>query len=421
MKFAADLHIHSRYSRATSRDCTIPILHKWAQIKGLPVLGTGDCTHPAWLREIRSHLVEAEPGFFRLKSLPPLPKPIDIDPHPIKVRFVLTTEISCIYKKENRTRKIHCLLLLPDFDSVVKIADRLKTIGSLMVDGRPILKLDARDLLEIVLENAPEGVLIPAHVWTPWFSLFGSKSGFDSVEDCFADLSPYIVALETGLSADPTMMRLVSALDRLSLVSNSDSHSPANIGREATIFDTEFSYYGIRKSLMENSIHGTVEFFPEEGKYFSSGHRNCNYRQVRAFPHSRHAVCPLCAKPLTAGVMHRVYELADRTAVPQNIAPNYSATISLREIIGQILQIGSNTKGVAKRYARLINLFGSELGILLETPIQEISRRYSPILAEAVDRIRKGNITKHPGFDGKYGKILIFSTKELESFPVKPI
>ena len=421
MKFFADLHLHSRYSRATSKYCTVPTLRKWAQIKGINVLGTGDFTRPAWLQELRESLTEEEPGFFRLKESPPPLLPIDISSHPIEIRFVLTAEIACIYRKSGRIRKNHSVLLVPGFDAAAKINSRLEKIANLASDGRPILKLDVRDLLEIALENVPDSLLIPAHVWTPWFSLFGYKSGFDSIEECFGDLSGHIVALETGLSADPRMMRLVSALDRFALVSSSDSHSPENIGREATIFDTEFSYDGIRRSLTENSVFGTVEFFPEEGKYFSSGHRKCNYRVDRFPPNSHRSVCPVCQKSLTTGVMDRVNELADRTTVPDSCRLDYFSTISLRDIVGQILRVGSKSKGVTRRYAELIGLFGSEFDILLKRPIDEISHRYSPILAEAIDRIRKGRIEKQPGFDGKYGTISIFSEREINSFPRKPI
>ena len=421
MKFFADLHIHSPYSRATSKWCTIPILYEWAQIKGIHVLGTGDCTHPSRLKELEEYLVEAEPGFYKLKSTPAVFRSVDLSPYPIEVRFILTAEISCIYRKNNTIRKNHQVLLVPNFDSATKINNRLQKIAHLASDGRPILKLDAHDLLEIVLECAPGSLLIPAHIWTPWFSLFGSKSGFNSVEDCFGDLSDYIVALETGLSADPRMIRLVSSLDRFALISSSDSHSPANIGREATIFDAEFNYYGIRNSLTNNTVFSTVEFFPEEGKYFFSGHRKCNYHVDHSLSDSHHIICPVCNKPLTRGVMDRVCELADRTTVPDSSQLNYFSTISLRDIIGQILQVGPKSKGVMKRYAELIGLFGSEFNILLERTVNEISSRYSPILAEAIDRIRKGNIEKHPGFDGQYGKIVIFSDREIKSFPKKPI
>ena len=303
MDFSADLHVHSLYSRATSRDCTLAGLLAWARIKGIQIIGTGDFTHPGWFNRLREELEPAEPGLFRLKNEAVVPSPLSgVTPTMSPVRFILSAEISSIYKRHGMVRKVHNLLYVPDLDSAARISSKLAGIGNIESDGRPILGLDSRDLLEILLEQAPEGFLVPAHIWTPWFSLFGSKSGFDFIEECYGDLTGHIFALETGLSSDPDMNRFISSLDRFSLISNSDCHSPSKLGREANLFSTGFDFFSLRDAIRGNrreSFRGTVEFFPEEGKYHYDGHRNC---KVCLDPHETRRLglrCPVCGKPLT--------------------------------------------------------------------------------------------------------------------------
>ena len=313
--FYADLHIHSRYSRATSRDCDLEHLSIWARRKGIMLLGTGDITHPAWRQELGDKLAPAEPGLYRLRA--DLQRSVDGETPPAlraaEVRFILQGEISTIYKRNGRTRKVHHIVFLPTFEAAERLAAALGRIGNLAADGRPILGLDSRDLLEIVLDAADGAFLIPAHVWTPWFSLFGSMSGFDSVEECYADLASHIFALETGLSSDPPMNWRLSTLDRYRLVSNSDTHSPQKIGREACAFATEMDFFALRRALQTGEGYGgTIEFFPEEGKYHLDGHRKCNLRWMPAETRRHQGICQVCGQPVTIGVMHRVEELADR-------------------------------------------------------------------------------------------------------------
>ncbi|MCP4667435.1 MAG: AAA family ATPase, partial [Deltaproteobacteria bacterium] len=314
--FLADLHIHSHFSRATSRNLDPEHLDLWARKKGLAVIGTGDFTHPGWVAELRDKLVEAEEGLYQLE--PGRRKGVDAQAPascPGPTRFLLSGEISCIYKKGGKTRKVHHLILMPDMASVLKLNKRLDRIGNITSDGRPILGLDSRDLLEIVLEASERAFFIPAHVWTPWFSLFGSKSGFDALEECFEDLSPHIHALETGLSSDPPMNRLLSALDNYVLVSNSDAHSPGKLGREANLFDTGLGYSRMVGAMTRGTgFMGTVEFFPEEGKYHLDGHRKCRARLEPEETKDLEESCPVCGKPVTVGVLHRVHDLADRDA-----------------------------------------------------------------------------------------------------------
>ena len=314
MRYIADLHIHSPFSRATSKAGNLQGLATWARVKGIHLVGTGDFTHPGWFSQLKKQLVPAEPGFFKLKDQaipPPLPQ---MTPAALPCRFLLTAEISSIYKRHGAVRKVHNLLYVPDFTSAERINSVLAGIGNIESDGRPILGLDSRDLLEILLERAPEGFLVPAHIWTPWFSLFGSRSGFNTIEECYGDLTPHVFALETGLSSDPGMNRLIPALDRFALISNSDCHSPGKLGREANIFHTDFSFFALREALknpLTGAFAGTIEFYPEEGKYHYTGHRNCNVSQSPDETKKKGTVCPVCKKPLTVGVMHRVEELAE--------------------------------------------------------------------------------------------------------------
>ena len=419
MRYIADLHIHSPFSRATSKSSNLAGLAAWSAVKGIDVIGTGDFTHPGWFRQLRETLQPAEPGFFKLTGIN-IPDIMDIGvtDQARSCRFVLTAEISSIYKKQGRVRKIHNILFVPDFDSAARINSRLASLGNIESDGRPILGLDARDLLEIVLELAPEGFLVPAHIWTPWFSLFGSKSGFDAIDECFDDLSRYVFALETGLSSDPDMNRLVSALDRFTLISNSDCHSPGKLGREANLFACGYNYFSMRDALKNpvvGGFQGTIEFFPEEGKYHHDGHRKCSISLPPRETREIDAVCPVCSKPLTIGVMHRVMELADRETpyYPPN-SPGYYSLIPLAEVLGEIFAKGPQTKTVLQEYGKLIRMFDSEFNLLLNAAIDEISTRYSPVLGEAVNRIRSGKVIRKAGFDGEFGVIKVFEQGELK-------
>ena len=431
MKFFADFHLHSKYSRATSGDMDLEHLDKWARIKGIKVLGTGDFTHPAWLKELKSKLEEAEPGLFRLRPQnkliqnngwhPPISKNGADD-----LRYLLTSEISCIYSKNNRTRKVHMMIFAPSFEAVDKINAHLGWIGNLKADGRPILGLDAKELLKIALNASPEVLVVPAHAWTPHFSVFGSESGFDSLKECFEDYTKYIYAIETGLSSDPAMNWRLSALDNITLISNSDSHSPHRIGREANIFEGKITGY---KNLMEalkfgrkapsslaNRLVETIEFFPEEGKYHYDGHRNCQIVFSPEETKTNKDLCPKCGRPLTIGVMNRVMKLADR---PENFALEkavpFQRLIPLEEIIADVFDMGVGTKTVEQEYQDLINRFGSEFKILLETEISEIAAGNARI-AEAIKRVRAGQVKIAPGYDGEYGKIKIFEDNERENF-----
>ncbi len=415
MQYIADFHVHSPHSRATSKESTPAGLAGWARIKGIHLVGTGDFTHPAWRKRLGEELVEAEPGFFRLRGDDP-PLPLATRCEPIPVRFVLTTEISSIYKKDGRVRKIHNVIFAPDLAAVDRLCGRLAAIGNIESDGRPILGLDARDLLEIVLETNPDGFLVPAHVWTPWFSLFGAKSGFDSIEDCFGDLTPHVFCFETGLSSDPAMNRLVSALDRFTLISNSDCHSPAKLGREANLFETDFDFFAMRRALQDptRGFAGTIEFYPEEGKYHYDGHRKCDLCLDPAESRRLGGRCPVCNRPLTIGVHHRVLELADRTEpVFPDGDPGYHSLIPLPEIIGELLGRGPATKAVTQQYSRLIAAFGSEFNILLRAAKEDLDAAL-PLLGEAVDRMRRGAVHKRPGYDGVFGEIHLFAAGELD-------
>jgi len=417
MNYIADLHIHSPFSRATSRESTLSGLLGWARIKGIQVVGSGDFTHPGWFARLQEELEPAEPGLFRLRGEKAVPSPLpEVAPSGAPVRFLLSAEVSCIYKRHGRVRKVHNLLYVPNFAAAERLNRRLAAIGNIVSDGRPILGLDSRDLLEIMLEVAPEGFLVPAHIWTPWFSLFGSRSGFDSVEDCFGDLAGHIFAMETGLSSDPAMNRLVSGLDRYSLISNSDCHSPAKLGREANLLATGFDFFSLRDAFRGNrrsSFHGTIEFFPEEGKYHFDGHLDCKVCLDPAETRRLGELCPVCGRPVTVGVHHRVLTLSDRQEpfYPPD-APQFFSLIPLAEIIGELLGAGPATKGVLGSYTRAISLFGSELELLLRTPLEEIGR-HSPLLGEAIGRVRSGQVIRQPGYDGRYGVIRAFADGEL--------
>lgn len=428
MRYIADLHIHSPFSRATSKASHLPGLAAWAAVKGIQVVGTGDFTHSGWLGQIEENLEEAEPGFFRLKNDDPsaygdlLPEGLSVDVS--RIRFVLTSEISSIYKRGGRVRKVHNILFAPDLVSVKRINATLAGIGNLESDGRPILGLDSRDLLEILLEKAPEGFLVPAHIWTPWFSLFGSKSGFDAIEDCFGDLTSHIFALETGLSSDPDMNRMISALDRFSLISNSDCHSPSKLGREANVLNTGFDFFSMRDALRNPSdsqgnqrFEATVEFYPEEGKYHCDGHRKCKVVLEPAETRKLNGICPVCNRPLTVGVLYRVMELADRDSpVYPPGSPEVHSLVPLPELLSELLGVGPATKKVTAAYVDLIRQLGSEFTILMETGIDVLAESASPILAEAVRRVREGKVIRNAGYDGEFGVIRVFTDRERKSF-----
>jgi DNA helicase-2/ATP-dependent DNA helicase PcrA len=416
MKYVADLHIHSLYSRSTSKNCNLQELKKWALVKGINILGTGDFTHPAWYTMLKESLVPGGNGFFTLKEGTPDSLISAYKTDNIPFAFCLQAEISSIYKKNGKTRKVHSLIYAPDLEIVARINAKLSTLGNISSDGRPILGLDPKHLLEILLDISPDCHLIPAHIWTPWFSLFGSKSGFDAIEECFEDLSKYIFALETGLSSDPPMNWRVSALDRFSLVSNSDAHSPAKLMREANLFATELSYYGMFKALQEKEgFLGTLEFFPEEGKYHYDGHRKCNVCLNPAQSLELANKCPVCGKMLTIGVMHRVLELADRDNVYKPpFQKDYSSLLPLQEILAEILGKGTAAKSVSEAYWKIIASFGNEYNLLMDVPLEEIAGKCGLALAEAIKRMRRTEIHPKAGYDGEFGVIKIFKPHELE-------
>jgi ATP-dependent DNA helicase UvrD/PcrA len=414
--FQADLHIHSRFSRACSKDCDLEHLAWWALRKGITVVGTGDFTHPAWRDELRESLVPAEPGLFRLgqeardrlRRLAPASCGGE-------VRFMLSAEISTIYRGADHTRKVHHLLYAPTFEAADRISGALSKIGNLASDGRPILGLDSRHLLEITLDGGPGCYLVPAHAWTPWFAVLGSKSGFDAVADCYGDLAGHVFAIETGLSSDPPMNWRCSSLDGYRLVSNSDAHSPPMLGREATTFDVEVDYFAMADALRSgDGLAGTIEFYPEEGKYHLDGHRKCGIRFDPAQSREHQGTCPQCGKPLTIGVLHRVAELADRPAGYRPAgAPGFTNLVQLPQIVGEILATGPKSKRVGAEVDRLVAALGPELSILTEADADDVRRVGGGLLAEAVARLRRGEVRREAGYDGEYGVISLFAPGEL--------
>lgn len=409
MKIIGDFHIHSRFARACSKNLTIPNLALWGKKKGINVLGTGDFTHPEWFKELRKELTPAEPGLYRYKA--------ELSN---STRFLLTSEISNIYKKDGKVHKIHTLVFAPSLEIVEKINKELSGRGfNIRSDGRPILGQDVKDTAQIIWDISPDCVIIPAHTWTPWFSVFGSASGYDSLEECFGDLTPRIFAIETGLSSDPGMNRRVSKLDHIALISNSDAHSLENLGREANIFDTELSYAGIMDAIRSNDpkkFLSTIEFFPEHGKYYYDGHRAHNVSLAPQETKKLNDICPVCGKGVTVGVLHRVDDLADRPegSMLHGAVP-YKSLVPLREIIGQALGRGVVSKAVQKEYDILLGHFGNEFSILLHTSLEEIGKISSPLIAEGVKRVREGKLHIVPGYDGEYGIVQIFTDEERKS------
>ena len=417
MRFVADIHLHSRWSRATSRDLNPENLHRWSQLKGIGVVGTADFTHPEWLAELKEKLEPAEEGLFRLR--PKIAADADGPVPPScrgPVRFLLTVEISSIYKRGGRTRKVHNVVCLPGFDAVDDLNRRLSAIGNLGSDGRPILGLDSRDLLEICLEVDPRALFIPAHIWTPHFAVLGASSGFDSLEECFDDLLPHIFAVETGLSSDPPMNSRLSALDRYAVVSNSDAHSPSRLGREATCFDTDLSYTGLLEALRSRDpsrFTGTIEFYPEEGKYHYDGHRKCGIRWKPAETRAAGGLCPECGRKLTVGVLHRVESLADRGEEEEPpVDRPFEYLIALDEVIGSCIGVGPKSKRVQGVHRSLLDQLGPELPLLRAVDPERIAACGQPLVAEGVRRMREGRVSIEPGYDGEYGVIQVFSEEE---------
>jgi DNA helicase II / ATP-dependent DNA helicase PcrA len=406
MKLIVDLHIHSKYSRACSKDMEPVGMEHWCSLKGIDVVATGDYVHPEYLKELKEKLEPAEAGLFKLKS-----KPLS------QIRFILSVELALIYKHDGKVRKIHHLVLAPDFEAAEKLSKELGGIGNINSDGRPILGLDSQQLLQIIMGVSDRCMLIPAHAWTPWFSVFGSKSGYDSIEECFGKYADLIKAVETGLSSDRLMNQRCSMLDEIALVSNSDAHSPAKLGREANVLDCELSYDGITETIKRNhpgSFLHTIEFFPEEGKYHLDGHRDCGVRLLPRESQEKKNKCPVCHKPLTLGVLHRVEELADKAwnfkpgpeFVPQR------AIIPLEELIADAFECGTATKKVRNEYLSMVQKGKSEFFVLLDLEPEKLKKISHSRVFEAIIKMRRGQINISPGFDGQFGKISIFRKKQ---------
>jgi DNA helicase-2/ATP-dependent DNA helicase PcrA len=416
MEVIADLHIHSHFSIATGRDADLAHLDLWGRYKGLQVVGSGDCTHPKWLEELASKLAPAAPGVYTLKTDSVLPLNLRgpgweaAEP----VHFMITGEVSTIYKKDGKVRKVHLLLLLPDLDAAQKLSERLGRLGNVASDGRPILGLDARFVLELVLEIDPRALVIPAHIWTPWFSVLGSKSGFDSLEECFGESTAYIYAVETGLSSDPPMNWRVSDLDRFALVSNSDAHSPQKLAREANIFHVAPTYPDLAQALRtREGLGGTIEFFPEEGKYHLDGHRQCGLRLTPEETKRLGGLCPRCGRSVTLGVDYRVLDLADRqNGVRPAGARPFESLIALPAILSEVLGVGAGSKKVRQAYFRLLEKLGPELEILRHVSLEGLAREGGALLAHAIDRMRRGEVHIAGGYDGAYGEIRLFTPEE---------
>lgn len=413
--YIADLHVHSRYSRATSKDCSPETLELWARRKGIDIVGTGDFTHPAWREELKEKLIPAENGLYVLKEECRIKDGITDDNR--KPRFVVSGEISSIYKKGDRVRKIHNLILLSSLEDAENLSHKLETIGNIHSDGRPILGLDSRDLLEITLEICKDAIFVPAHIWTPHFSLFGAFSGFDRIEDCFEDLTPYIHALETGLSSDPAMNWRLSALDRYQLISNSDAHSPSKLGREANLLDIELSYQGLEGAIQRGKgFCGTIEFFPEEGKYFLDGHRKCNLSLTPAETKKYNGICPVCGRKITIGVLHRVEELADREegfVLPT--AKGFESLVPLPEVIASAMGCAVTSSKVNVQYEKMLRELGAEFSILREIPLEDIRHCVGNFLEEGIHRLRTGQVERTAGYDGEYGVIQVLKKEETDN------
>lgn len=403
MRIITDLHLHSKYSRATSPKLDHQGIAYWAKKKGVDIVGTGDFTHPLWLSQLKQNLTEAGEGVYKVKEGE-------------GAFYILSSEISTIYSQGGRVRKIHTVVLVPSFAAAEKIIAKLSTIGNLYADGRPILGLSAKDLVSYVLDCEREALIIPAHIWTPHFSVFGSQSGFDSLEECFGENTKYISALETGLSSTPEMNWRLSALDEISLVSFSDSHSPANLLREATVFDlTKPSFFEIKEALKNHQVAYTLEFYPEEGKYHLDGHRNCGIRLEPTETRKYKGLCPACQRPLTIGVLNRVEELADRPLgfkLPH--AAPFKKLVQLVKIIAEAIGVGKGSKKVEQEYQKIMEQVPSEFAVLVDLSLEELSKIAAPKIVEGIKRSREGNLTIEAGFDGEFGKVKIFNTEASE-------
>lgn len=414
MGYVADLHLHSRFSRACSKDINIPNLAKWAKIKGVDLLGTGDFLYPLWQKELRVGLKKVGDGIYEKDGM----------------KFILTNEVSCIYSDKGKVRRVHLLLIFPSFESVENLGRALLKRGvNLSSDGRPIMGLSAHDLSQIIFEIEPQAIIIPAHIWTPWFGMFGSESGYDSLEEGFLDLTDQIIAVETGLSSEPAMNWRVSELDNRSIVSFSDAHSVSKLAREASIFAGEIGFSNLREDLKTQNLVGTIEFFPEEGKYHYSGHRNCDVVYSPQDVNQKGEICPVCGKKLTIGVMQRVDKLATRgledlklktedSIVKSEVfskRPGFRMLVGLEKIISEATNSGVGSQKVQKTYDNLIQNLGSELKILTKVSIKDIERVGGERVAEGVERAREGKLTIEPGFDNTYGKIKIWNDEEKSS------
>jgi DNA helicase II / ATP-dependent DNA helicase PcrA len=410
MSFYADLHVHSRYARATSRNADLVELAWWARRKGIAVLGTGDFTHPAWFGELKQGLVPAEPGLFRLRD--------ELDQAVVErlprscqgpLRFLLTTEVSTAFRRDGRARRMHHLLYVPALETAATLSDRLGRSGNLTEDGRPTLAMDAGDLLEATLESGDGAYLVPAHVWTPWVGVLSATTGFDSIEACYGELARHLFAVETGLSADPPMSWRVSRLDRFRPVSYSDAHAPSRLGREATELATELDYFAIRRALETgDGLQGTVEFFPEQGRYHLSGHRRCGVRLEPAEARRARMRCPVCGRRLTMGVLQRVEDLADRPAgVRPAGAAGWRNLLALDELVAGVTGVGPTSKTVRRTIDAMVELLGPELPILERLPLEAIDKAGFSAVAEAIGKVRRGEVVRDPGFDGQYGSIRV--------------
>lgn len=419
MRIIADLHVHSKYSRATSKNMIIPIMYQWAQKKGIDIVGTGDFTHPEWIVSLEQELEPLGNGLFELKKKYQKEIPLLKRKNVNTPRFMLSSEISCIYSKRDKVRRIHVCIYMPAIKDVKKFNAELSKIGNIHSDGRPILGLDAKELAKIAFDICPDALIIPAHAWTPWFSIFGSKSGFDSIEECFEEFAPHIPAIETGLSSDPVMNWRVSSLDSLSLVSNSDAHSPANLGREANVFDLDsknISYNEINRILKkkdEKHFLHTIEFFPEEGKYHYDGHAVCKLSLKPEQTRKYKGICPKCGKSITVGVLSRVEDLADRheNQKPKNVVP-YTSIVPLQQIIAESFAKLPGAKVVQNEYERLTSSIASEFEILLDMQMEELAKITTEEIVHGIGKVRSKKIYIEPGYDGVYGKVQVFSPKE---------
>ena len=401
--YFADLHIHSHWSMATSRDCDLPHLDWWARRKGVALVGTGDFTHPAWRAELRSQLTPAGEGVYALRKEYRLDRPAPGG----ETRFLVTGEVNCVYRRDGRVRRVHHLILLPSLEAGERLSLELERVGRLAADGRPTLRLDSRELLERTLETCPEAQLIPAHIWTPHFSMLGAFSGFNSVEDCFGDLARYVRGVETGLSSDPAMNWRVSALDGYTLLSHSDAHSPAKLGREADLLDTGISYPEVAAAVTAGEgLAGTVEFFPQEGKYFLDGHRDCGVCLTPAEARALGGLCPVCGGKLTVGVAHRAEDLSDRPegSMPPGRKP-FRRLLPLPELIAAAIGRSAASRAAAERYEALLAALGPELEILTRAPLEDVARAAGPVVAGALGCLRRGEADCRPGYDGCYGAV----------------